>query len=578
MKRILFILIPTLFALVTTLSSCDFVREPGVPCPPGSDDFVRFQFRVASPNIRGNVDNGFPTRNDSEGHDETDSEFPAFEDAINIRNFAFYVYLGAENEAPLLIKVTDIATTSDPDMMITGSNGAYTISFVIPKEDLEQKLGRELDPSNHDPIQLRVVGLANIQNFNAEYFPDNQSYQLYRNVPCATYCELIDNASKWTYNLNQIYSPNEEGHVVDGMYKNYIPMFGNLLMTTTEYDIYHSRADNRLWFGTMWMLRSIAKTHVIDNIKSKDKDGYPYISDAMFVGSSDSCYPLPFDAINYQNEQQVHSPRVCASSGEAPKGFPLNSFMLGKLNGGDPDLWIGYAPEMAITGAETVPEFRIKIKFSKDSELTYVVPLTEYQGSTGTQQFNFGSDILRNHIYSLSVNDVKAGFLADISISVKDWEEQSLTLDYTETVNVAETIEWLNGDGFGYGNAENINEEEGWVVAQPWHAGAPVPLTCTFGLTNPAGATWTASLITTEGAQGAFAFLDADGNQVHSVSGTIDGKTLSTLRIVTTNSEPHERSSAYLQIIVSVNGQFFVADICDKNYSYDYFSIIQNPL
>lgn len=187
------------------------------------------------------------------------------------------------------------------------------------------------------------------------------------------------------------------------------------------------------------------------------------------------------------------------------------------------------------------------------------------------QAIDFGSSILRNHIYTLRVNDAKTGVPADITINVADWNENTLDLDYSDQVIVGTggELKWI--DGTFYDN----NRDSGRLVVSPWHDNAPVAAQCSFGLSSPAGATWTANLITTSGSQGAFRFLDADGNQVESISGTVDNK-LTTLSIVTTDPAPSQQNTAILQVVVRLgNGKYMEAPLCGQS-SYKNYTIIQN--
>lgn len=562
-----------LLPLVIAMGGCTMVEEPGTPCPVGNEDYVRFDFRVVSSNIRDNITEraySKPTRTDDQGHEEVDSEWPAFENAIDVNNFAFYVFLGTEEEAPLLMKVTDIAKSKDPDMMITGSNGAYTISMVIAKSKLEELLGRELDPGSNEAMQFRVVGVANIQNSNAEW---SQELQIYNNVPCSTYKELVENAAKWTYDMSQVYSPNEGEHTLTLIYKNQMPMYGTMVMTTTESELYHSRYDNRIWFGTMWMLRSLAKVKVADKIQSKDAaTNLPRVGSAEFVGTASSLYVLPYNAIGYVNEQQVHTPNICTDAGQTSSSTQaLGSYYLGSYPAGS-DTFIAYVPEQNIEG--DTPCFKVTViykehpdpadasKMITDISEDYIVPMTGYKD----QVINFGTSILRNHIYTLQVDDARYGFPAEISIDVADWAEETLTLDYTENVAVSNELSWTEG-------YSSLNAANAYVITQPWHDDQPVQLVGTFGISNPVGAIWTASLITTEGATGAFLFVDSEGNQVETVSGEVDGETLSTIRIVTRDPAPQQRNAALLQVVVSLNGHYMEVPL----YTDKKFQIIQNP-
>lgn len=550
MRNVIWALMLMVFA-----TGCSFVDQPEKECSgmSGKDD-IRMSFRMISSDIRRDA-----TRSDDLNHDEVDSEWPAFEDAIYERDFAFFVYLGMEDTAPLILKMTDIANSGDPNMMITGSAGSYTVTAVIKRTVLESALGRELDANSDNTLGLRIVVLANT------YSPGTGGD--YGSVACATYSELIESVNGWSFDMAEIYSPNESGHSVSGMYKGYIPMYGTKLFSVTEKALYESRPDDRIWLGEMWMLRSLAKVRVIDNIADK-KMGYPRVESVRVAGTTSMVRPLPYNAIAYQDGTQVHTPNIVGN----PAGQQFdNSFFLGTLTEGGL-LRIGYVPEQTIGGGK--PVILVTVTFSAEGGVvteqeTYEVPMDSYKGSA----FAFGDNILRNHIYTLRVNGVKRGVSADISINVADWIPKSLDLDYSDQVGIANggALQWETGTYLA------DNTQTGELVVLPWHDGKPVAAKATFGLATPVGAEWIASLLTESGAQGAFKFLDASGNEVETVSGKVDGR-LATLRIVTTDATPSENNRARLQVVVKLaNGKYMEAPV-GQGAGYRNYTIIQNSL
>ena len=211
-------------------------------------------------------------------------------------------------------------------------------------------------------------------------------------------------------------------------------------------------------------------------------------------------------------------------------------------------------------------------------------PLTPSNPGAG----DFGDDILRNRIYTLSVNKIAVGTPAEITVNVQDWTPSSFNLDFTESVIISNKLQWTPG------SYQNIDTNDGLVVVKPWTTTADgkltwSPLSGRFGIQSPVGATWTAYLLTTSGDNEAFCFLDKNnldenGNPslVPTVSGIIDGKTLAELTIVSMDPEPSEQNRAFLQIVVNVgegaSGTVIEADLTPENTSYKYFTIIQNTL
>lgn len=574
-------------AAMAMLPSCNSIIEEGGVCPESDTVMMSFKMLTSAP-LTG-------TRADDHNHDEVDSEFREFEDGINVNDFAFFIFVGTGDDAKLVVKNTNIASSTDPTTMITGSPGAYTVTVKMDRQTLDAKLGHPIEPGSTAPVNFRFVVFANCLSTAGPNNPIEGGN--YNALTGNTFGEVVANAEKWGFAMAKIYSSVENDSPVDGLYKGNIPMYGTNNFTVTEGALYASRPDNRIYLGEIDLLRALAKVRVVDNIADKDSQGYPRIERVEFIGTQIYARQLPYDAINYRNGTQVHSPNIFKPTEGAltPDATPKDGFVLGTI----PNSWaspatngyvtrIAYVPEQKIerfnndVNADGLPMFRITVgtkwemkdgKVSTSETAVYDVPMTGYDG----QSFEFGDNILRNHIYTLSVNQVKLGVPADITLNVVNWNEQSLILDYTNNVNVSDPLVWT--EGF----AENGNDtDKGTVVMQPWHAGEPVELVGTFGISTPLNAVWTAELIVTEGNQGAFMFevVNPDGtkSQESSVSGTIDGKTLSTIRIVSTNPEPKVSSRARLVVTVRLaDGTYMEAPLCGE-HDYKNYTIIQNSL
>ena len=184
----------------------------------------------------------------------------------------------------------------------------------------------------------------------------------------------------------------------------------------------------------------------------------------------------PYDALSYINGNQVHTPNIFSDI--VPGTDNVYRYKLGVIEGkaipevGNKTVRIGYIPEQRIAHVngnvnEGMPQFVIAVDTKRNSDGSveqevYRIPMTGYKDD---YIFEFGNNILRNHIYTLSVNRVKVGVPADITLSVVDWVQQSLTLDYTENVNISDRISWQSG------TYENDNTETG------------EPLSCCHGMT-----------------------------------------------------------------------------------------------
>lgn len=560
MKYYILALISAIF-----LCSCSLIREPDSDCPdisPETTETITLSFKMISANIG--------SRADALNHDEINSEWPAFEDLIDVNNFAFFIFLEpSEGKSRLVMKMTDIGSSTNPNSMITGGFGAYTVTTVIPKQNFENLLGREIDINSTDPVKFRIVLLANA--------PGGTDYNLLAPADpvtagsegATTYSEFIANANELAFNLNNVYSSVENDASVDGIYKGSIPMFGMSTFTTTEEQLYLSRPEERINIGDIYLLRSLAKIRVHDN--APKSDGFPYVKAVTVEGTTNMAWIVPADVSNdinnhpYTNGQQVHTPRIHSKSADNS-----TTYRLGFLNNANTLERFGYIPEQAIAYGN--PVIHITAQLDASREQTYDIPMGGSDEYPLDINGGFGDNILRNHIYTLSVERIAVGTPAEITLTVDDWTPNSFDLNYTETVTVTQRMEWTGGT---YAAAiDNTGE----VFVKPFTAdGKPVVLEGKFTLISPMGAEWAAYLSPKDGSAGAFVFTDRDGStSENSFSGVVTGEPI-TLFIKPTipHLEAGERNSATLQVIVKVNGKSIVVPLVEENANYLNFTIVQ---
>lgn len=533
------------------MTGCSAVVDEDSPCPidKDTDEMMSMSFRLIS-------NTGSPlTKSDDQDHDEVDSEYPSFEDAIDFSDLGMFLFLGTGKDASLIFKVTDFLAESGPDLEIVGSPGVYTVNMKIPKTTLEEYLQHEILSSSLQELNFRILLLANC-------YSNSQDSGDFNSLEGTTYKEIIDEVSSWSYTLS--------GNVISTTYGNSgdlplsrictgdIPMFGTRTFSVTESDIYYSRPEERIDAGDVNMLRAVAKVRVIDNIKDKDENGYPKIEEVKVITGTNIGYSFPYDAINYVDGNQVHTANIYSDN-------TTTTYNLGYLSQNDKSMRIGYIPEQAIETA--TPRFRIRVSLSanatgqtNDPETRiYEVPMSGYEGQSFPQ---WTGNILRNHIYTLSVDEVNTGTPAQVTVTVADWTSSSLTLNYTETVT-ATAIQWTTG---------TYTAGEDGIILKPFDD-TPIDAVGTFTLTDPEGATWNAYLIQTEGPEGAFEFNCDTQGTISSSNSSI------TLRIHATNSAPEVMSKAILQVVVTLpsssDGKFLEANI--SGGSTKNITIIQNP-
>lgn len=552
--------------IMSLLGGCGLVRDEISECvPAGSDDSdkIILQFNMES------GANLTRTRSDSY-HEEIDSEWPTFEDQIYVRDLGLFIFLGSGDDAPLIARNTSIADSSNPYEMITGSNGYYTITMSVDRDEIDERISED-DTS----VDFRILILANcyspgesgggdFSNLNADLRSGEED--------ASTFGDVMKVASNWGFIISEIYSPNEGDSLASGLWKGYIPMFGTNTFNVTTETLHTSTMGDQIYLGEVNLLRALAKARVIDNIANK-VNGYPRIAEASIYSQTNMAYSLPLNATSYKDGQQIHNTTQIHVHDRYGANVAWYDYKLGTLSSGS-DTRIGYIPEQRI---ETdLPAFYVKVQTGSGSSdyQEYVVPMSGYKNYQGQQDFEFGSYIIRNHIYTLSVEDVETGGAASILLTVDDWvAEEDYELDYMNIPVVDKTITWEAG------TYSNNNVTDGELTINSFDEGNVSPAVCTFRLSRPINGTWIANLLTIEGEEGAFTFQVDDGMggvmPATTVTGTIDGTTDAVLNIIPTNTAPSQKNVAILQITVAlVDGTYMVADICEEGYSN--YKIIQN--
>lgn len=528
-------------------------------------DVITLSFQMLSTNIEGS------RAADDLGHEETSSEWPAFEDKIVEGDFAFYIFAqDISNEWKLIMSMTDIRNNKNANMIVTSVSGVWLITAAIEKAYFESILGYKIERGSNQLIPMRVSVLANAGGGDTAA----TSRVNYASLIQPTFSQFIQKASELLFNLGSISNSNIGDSGIGGIYKGAIPMYGMNEFYISGDELYYSNRQDPVWMGNVDMLRSLAKVRVIDNIKSKNPEtGFPRIEEAEVYSATARSYVLPYGAESFKGIQ-IDEPRIYTQQGTG-----LYSLKLGYLNS-DNTVHLGYLPEQNIT-TET-PYLRLTIALDRDADgnlvtKVYDVPMSGYNGEDFRD--NFGLYILRNHIYTLSVDDVATDTPLSMDIKVAEWNEAPFELDFSQSLIVPEDfkLRFSNMDG-------TVDTTNGNVIFKPWTTTADgvmtySPITCRFGIQSPIGATWTAYLNTIEGDQDAFAFLDNEGNLQPHLTGTVDNK-FTTFRVVTQNRNPEIISRARLQIYVRfADNTMMEVDLTPENTpQFKNYTFVQNPL
>lgn len=418
MKYLYLFLFPTLLLL----AACSSSDGPGYT---GTGDSVSLSFNmVTTGSISG-------SRADNQGHSEVDSEFRDFEDGIDIGDLGIFVFAkiaGSTSEDKLVYKLTDLLASDDARINVVGAAGNYLVNVMIRRDDLKDVLdGYEITPEGKKIISFRMLLLANCSS------PGTNATAKWDAITGQTFSQVITQLGDWNFAMSYIYNA-DGGPGVETLYtnkKNHVPMFGTNVFTATEAALYYSRPEDRVYLGEVNLLRALAKVRVVDNIQGKDVLGYPRIEAAEFLSSQAQARQLPADALNYEDGQQVHTPNIFQDNNTLTLA---ETYKLGTI----PEAWtitpssqrtgnvfIGFVPEQKIGHPngnieEGMPVFHVTIANRKADasieHLDYYVPMTSYRGINGTVVFSFGQNILRNHIYTLSVNDF--GAKLDLQVDV----------------------------------------------------------------------------------------------------------------------------------------------------------------
>lgn len=320
-------------------------------------------------------------------YDQRAGEWPIFEDHIDIKDCIFFIYADINETSKPLIRTVDMSDVdNDAHTNISGGPQVYTVRISIPKSAVDNAIQED---DYESEISFRIVAFVNTYG-KAKSLKDSSEAESFNS--------LIDEASKWVYNVSETLYTKEEGSGLTFNSDSKIPMYGSMEFKATRSELQNSKPESPIWADNLSLLRSIARIEVIDAISYLEDNGLPRIEAVTFSGSTDRAYMLPESASDYINGDQVKKSNVC--SGEA---------MLISLFKGEDHHWFGYIPEQAIESDESaVPSFTITITYEVGADGSpviqkeFIVPMTGYKN----QEFSFGTEILRNHIYVLSVENI----------------------------------------------------------------------------------------------------------------------------------------------------------------------------
>lgn len=539
------VLASTGFVCCTHMDSVEG-ETPDTSKPEQNGSAVSVSFSLKS----GNVPEGIATRADGDGHAEGPGDLPdMYENTVNINDMAFYVF----SQDKLVYQSNE----DDDFRTVTGASGlGYNVRIRIPSIRID------VGPESPSTFTFRLVVLANL-NTGAD--SDNEAYGYPVFAQGTSFENVMSGLEELQFSLPDKWDP---ANLPSAGTTRHIPLFGSNSFTVSRQDLIDSEPSNVIALGYVNLLRAVAKLEIIDGISEDDRDdeGYPRLSDVRFTYGRTNGFLLPADAASYIDGWQVTQTNQCETV------LPAVNRDMRYIGGTMPDgtgisLFRAYCPEQVIT--DTDPSVEITVQpfrgAAEQDLLHYTVPLSGYNGVMFT---DFGTGILRNHVYRIEVTKVNIGTPAVITVSVLDWDSEEIIWDYSDNPGLADggEIRWVDG------TYVSIVEGATLVVKND------SPAVCNFTLSSPVNAEWRAVLIPEGQSQDAFTFVDSDGAASEQMSGTIDGSPVE-LRIMATDPTPSELKRARLYITVTTpDGRTVTADVCNGKYGqYKYFTLLQNP-
>ncbi len=394
-----------LFLTAILLTGCSLIMEyPDDPVPvEENDEFVNLSFNIVLPvAVESRADNY---------HDETGSENPALEDKIYADDFIFFVYAGtvstAESDLAFIAKVNGDTPATDPDVSISGGVGSYIVRISIAKKDFLEAVGNDTEN-----VVFRVVAFANTKKVHNNI----------QAVDYATFGKLIATATEWNFSILRYVYQGTGGMQLTPR----IPMYGTTRFVVTRNRLDKSTMADPIWGENLYLLRSLAKVKVIDNITGRDDKGLPRVEVVTFHGLPNA-YMLPYNAASYTNGYQVETARPYTIIHDTMELGLLPSSQ--NVAGNPGNLWTGYITEQATADCKIT----IRVTYETDADgnpavyQDFDVSMAGYNGHSFSE--TFGEYILRNHIYTLSVTGVSSSTMT-FNVAVKDWKKIEYEYEY----------------------------------------------------------------------------------------------------------------------------------------------------
>ena len=454
---------------------------------------------------------------------------------------------GSENESHVQLRFT-IVMDDSPTSRTWGGN--YEAEVAAKAENAINNIQVLLFSSDGATC---YGALENVQYFSVDEL--DKVYEFQGSIPLAADNSLISNANKLnckimvlancsipantantgiaaavtdlTYIASQIYSST------DGL-KAGIPMWG--ITTVSNLNVEQGWATSLP--EDIYMLRSMAKIRInlSDKVKQYGFTLAPTLSKYNPTGYCQPTFPTLASGQSLPANTKALSQEGCLRANMATPGTNL-AFM-----GNATDGYYAYIPEFAISLENNVTNAVINLGLLKKGQSTSVKTTTlqfrnYVNGKPTGEKFN----IVRNHIYDYTINNINDGYNMELTCVVKDWilVEESWVFTDQVTHSAGGDLVCTTEDAVVYN--EDTNKPTGEIVTKGGD------LNFTFKLDTPTDATWTAEFIPLSGDSEAFVFVTGEGI-AETVSGQVGQQ--ASLNIKPKNTNITQNNSALLRISV----------------------------
>ena len=447
-----------------------------------------------------------------------------------------------------------------------------------------------------EQLTFTIVVLGNYQDLSPERFGFAKGMKLadlFDQSKVGTFAMPIRN--NWDNSWIPSIVPGE-----NGQQRGFIPMAGMQTFTVDVSDLQKSNSGNPLVISTdengkdINMLRALAKIEIVDKIgfingTQPDIENRSWIEKAELIGHSTrgSIFPAlaqwnqPGNPFETQYVQSVSIPSDNTYIGAQPTNdfstdnaaananFFLDAAASALRENDNCRVLSCYLTEYDPANRGTAYPMWMRLTVhgpgtaNGSSTLYRLEPAPYVDNAPGNLL-----PILRNNIYRYEITGI--GTELDLTLIVDDWDLHETNWEYSDNPGMTDDgyLEWaVNPD-------ISITQSNAEVVI-----GNGATLTGTFNFDEPKGGTWTASFaVEGETERDAFMFVDADGNHVETISGTIDGNE-DTIRIIANMSPTNfTRRARLIFTVTTFDGRTISADVLDDAiYGRNtYFTIVQN--